>query len=212
VPGYEFVELLLHSPHWSQPPLSDGNQAKIVANPSGVAYEHQARTFRMPNRQTLMMFPRLPVEFISTFGKSTEIQIDRNTETIVRLGFRQADRVVAALQACISSALLEWEVDEVLLNRLRSRPVQTRFWMTSDAYPESALRNDQAGQVVVRLSISESGRITDCDVVASSGHESLDEGTCRAALDRGRYSPAIDADGQPVAVQIIEVAKFEIMS
>jgi TonB family protein len=211
VPGHDFVELLMHSAQWSRPPLSEGQQAKIIALPEGVTYLQQARAGLLANRAPLLAFRRLPLDFLSTFTKSGEIQIERDGKTAVRFTYRQADRVLPAMRTCVSATLRDWGVDEALLNSLSRRPVAVRAWLTSNDYPHSALANDEAGQVVARLAIAASGRVTDCDVVSTSGHERLDEAVCVAARDRGRYMPALDAQGNPVAVKIIVAMTFEFM-
>ena len=211
VPGSRFVELLLHNPQWRRAPFREGEPARIVANPSGTVFEAAAQGRRLRNGDALLAFNRLPLNFLRGFAGSTEIQVDKDGQTLLRFSYRQAERVLPALQACIAAALRDWGVDHALLESLRSRPVEVEPWLTSDDYPVESLRDDETGQVVVRLAVSESGRVTACNVVASSGHERLDQATCRAALGRARYSPAIGADGRPVAVTITEAMMFEIM-
>ena len=42
------------------------------------------------------------------------------------------------------------------------------------------------------------GRITSCDVTASSGHADLDAETCKLIQRRGRFNPGKDRAGNPV--------------
>jgi protein TonB len=69
--------------------------------------------------------------------------------------------------------------------------------ISADDYPDSALRNEETGTVVVRLHIGTNGRVSGCDVVQSSGHTALDNATCRLLSSRARYTPAKLSDGQP---------------
>jgi protein TonB len=69
--------------------------------------------------------------------------------------------------------------------------------ITSDDYPESAIRNNETGRVTVRLSIGTNGRVTGCDVVGSSGSRTLDSTTCRILSSRARFSPAKLSNGSP---------------
>ena len=70
--------------------------------------------------------------------------------------------------------------------------------MSSDDYPEEALRNDWQGDVVVDLVISVAGRVRSCRIHQSSGHQVLDLKTCEIFLLRARFTPAKDEQGNPV--------------
>jgi protein TonB len=69
----------------------------------------------------------------------------------------------------------------------------------ADAYPPAAIRAEESGRVVAKLTIGTDGRVTDCVVTTSSNSSSLDQATCRIAKSRVRYSPALDAAGNPIA-------------
>ncbi|KQM64940.1 hypothetical protein ASE75_07680 [Sphingomonas sp. Leaf17] len=72
-------------------------------------------------------------------------------------------------------------------------------WFPQDSYPAAARREGAEGRVSVTVGIGVNGRVTDCRVVSSSGNADLDGATCRLATRNGRFTPARDADGQPVA-------------
>ncbi|HYG29060.1 MAG TPA: energy transducer TonB [Allosphingosinicella sp.] len=78
-----------------------------------------------------------------------------------------------------------------------ARPAQYRSGaLSSDDYPMAAIRAGAQGAVVVRALVGTSGRIERCEVVASSGHELLDDVTCRLLGRRYRYEPATGPDGR----------------
>jgi len=66
-----------------------------------------------------------------------------------------------------------------------------------DDYPQAAIRNDEQGAVLVRLSIGTDGRVTNCSVSSSSGSRALDRATCRILQSRARFTPARDNRGNP---------------
>lgn len=68
----------------------------------------------------------------------------------------------------------------------------------SEAYPAEAIRREEQGRTVVKLTVDVSGTPVKCAVKASSGFGSLDRATCRTALDRVRFQPARDARGAPI--------------
>lgn len=72
-------------------------------------------------------------------------------------------------------------------------------WFPQDSYPPSALRRGEEGRTVFALDIDEMGRITSCHVVESSGVDVLDSTTCTLAIINGRFKPARDGQGRPVA-------------
>lgn len=75
-------------------------------------------------------------------------------------------------------------------------------WFPQDSYPAAARRANAQGKVSVRVSVGADGRVADCAVTASSGNEDLDAATCRLARRNGRFEPARDAQGSPVASSV----------
>lgn len=75
--------------------------------------------------------------------------------------------------------------------------------ITSDDYPPAALRNEAEGRTSAGLVIDPHGRVRRCRIAQSSGHEILDSRVCQLALVRMRFSPALDATGQPMTVQVV---------
>lgn len=72
-------------------------------------------------------------------------------------------------------------------------------FQTTDDYPTESLKKGEQGVVAYLLNIDEQGRITRCDITRSSGFARLDEASCRLLLRRGRFNPARDENGKPVA-------------
>jgi len=81
------------------------------------------------------------------------------------------------------------------------RPVEAgnpASWFSSDAYPLGAQERGEQGRVVVSMRIDPAGKVRSCKVIVSSGYASLDRGTCRVAMVRGRMAPTRDANGKPI--------------
>jgi protein TonB len=57
------------------------------------------------------------------------------------------------------------------------------------------------GTVSVQFNIGTNGRVSNCSTVKSSGNGALDAMTCRIMSERGRFTPASDAQGRPVVSQ-----------
>ena len=66
-------------------------------------------------------------------------------------------------------------------------------------YPNRAANRGAIGEVHALTSVDSAGRVTGCRIMRSSGHADLDEATCEAIRKRGRFSPALDRTGKPMA-------------
>lgn len=84
------------------------------------------------------------------------------------------------------------------------------YWVTNDDYPTSALRDRVDGMVSFRLSVDATGRVTRCDVVASSGRDDLDNRACEAVSVRARFRPARDAAGNAVESTLIRRVQWTL--
>ena len=71
-------------------------------------------------------------------------------------------------------------------------------WISNDDYPARALRNEDEGLARYRLVIATTGKVTACEITASSGSNELDRETCRLLTRRAQFEPASDASGAKV--------------
>lgn len=72
-------------------------------------------------------------------------------------------------------------------------------WVTTDDYPTSDLRAGHQGATRFRVAVSAAGRVTDCQVVQSSGWPGLDAAACDKISRRAKFEPATDSSGQAVS-------------
>lgn len=80
----------------------------------------------------------------------------------------------------------------------RRRPHLNAYFSPED-YPAVALRARAQGSVEVALVVGPNGRVSGCTVTRSSRSPALDTATCNILRSRARYTPALNADGQPVS-------------
>jgi protein TonB len=73
------------------------------------------------------------------------------------------------------------------------------LWVTTNDYPQSAIRGELEGVVRFRLAVGPNGRVTSCEVTGSTGHPVLDQAACAKLMLRGRFDPASDGSGALVA-------------
>jgi len=60
-------------------------------------------------------------------------------------------------------------------------------WITNADYPSTALRERREGRASYKLTIDASGRVSRCEITASTGHADLDAQTCRLLSRRARF-------------------------
>lgn len=66
-------------------------------------------------------------------------------------------------------------------------------------YPPASWAAGEEGTAYYSLTVDEQGNVSDCAIIESTGYEALDNKTCEIAHERGRFEPALDLDGNPVA-------------
>ena len=81
---------------------------------------------------------------------------------------------------------------------LRSKPKPGRRFDKPD-YPAAAKRANEEGEVVVSVCVDVEGRMSNVQIVKSSGFPRLDEATV-TGLSKTRLDPAIGTDGKPIAM------------
>ena len=72
--------------------------------------------------------------------------------------------------------------------------------ITTADYPREVTRGWPRGAAVfVRLRVQPDGRVSQCDVMRSFGNSSIDQWTCSLLQQKGRFKPATDDAGRPIA-------------
>jgi protein TonB len=85
---------------------------------------------------------------------------------------------------------------------LATGPIQIAGNIDDRDYPPAAMNERAQGTVLFRFIVRLDGHISDCAIERSSGNRRLDDITCRVALQRFRFRPALDAAGRPVSSQV----------
>lgn len=68
-----------------------------------------------------------------------------------------------------------------------------------DDYPASALRAEAEGSALIGFTVNNAGGVQDVELLQSSGHDVLDNASCKLVLRRFNFEPALGAAGEPVA-------------
>lgn len=84
------------------------------------------------------------------------------------------------------------------------------LWVSTNDYPQVAIRGELEGTVRFRLGIGTNGRVTSCEVTGSSGHAPLDQAACAKLTQRGRFEPASDGSGALVAGSYTGAVRWQL--
>jgi TonB family protein len=176
----------------------------IALSPSNHRVRASISQRRLRRGSTLIM-PDLGDDFAEQFGRSDRITIDAGERRIFDLALPNAREGVTALNACNDDLLRHWGInpsERLSLQRLPTADTSVG-WITSDDYPAGAPGRGEQGTTVLRIAVRPDGRAAECTVVSSSGSTDLDAQSCQLTLQRGRFIPALDANGRATAASMI---------
>lgn len=119
-----------------------------------------------------------------------------------------------ALRSCTDNLLSGFGVDPVAL-RSRSRSAARSDWeewraKMISAYPTEALRNGEEGVVWFLAVINEKGRAEQCHVTRNLASETIAETTCKNLRRYGRFTPALDANGNPITGIYVSAMNYDL--
>ena len=86
-------------------------------------------------------------------------------------------------------------------------PVRLPITVTSADYPILSRQRNEQGEVALRISVSETGAVSDVKVVDSSSFSRLDEAAVAFATNRLRFQPGT-VDGTPRAISVYFLLTF----
>jgi len=69
-------------------------------------------------------------------------------------------------------------------------------------YPRASVSERDGSYVIVHFTVTPDGRTRDCRVARSSGNAEVDRITCKLVIERFRYRPAIDSNGDPASEKV----------
>ena len=69
------------------------------------------------------------------------------------------------------------------------------IWANTNDYPAIALQKELEGTTGFSLTVGSDGRVSDCQIISSSGSPELDQATCMNVTRRARFDPALDERG-----------------
>jgi len=181
----------------------------VVLLPSGQSFEVGGDPEVLQNGQRVLGLYPLPRSFWDALAGASELQLRRGDQVLDRFALTNTAAAVRALRQCASDAMREWGIDEAALGRIRQLPQPlNHYGLDSVDYPQAAMRERVGGRMLIRVAVSVDGRATECRTVATSGDVLLDRAACPTILRFGRFTPAIDVDGQNVGATYVATIRW----
>lgn len=79
------------------------------------------------------------------------------------------------------------------------KPISPQNWLSTADFPADAARAGDTGVVSFEVAIDATGKPFSCKVMRPTAWPSFDKTACAAMVVRGRFEPARDAGGAPIA-------------
>lgn len=108
---------------------------------------------------------------------------------------------VRAMDRCNADLRAVWNADAAGEARIAT-PAQPRTsiadMFSSEDYPTQAINEGKGGTTAMSVLVDEQGVVKDCVIEVHSGVATLDAQTCLVVKERGRFTPARDAQGKAI--------------
>jgi TonB family protein len=134
-------------------------------------------------------------------GRVTELRLSGPIRREVVLQLGRMDLPMDQMRICLDDLMQRWGVDPEAYHSLSRHAVPSSnpgTWALISDYPQRMLENGMSGTVHFRLMVDKNGMHTECSVKTAGGSD-FDKLTCQIMMRRARFTPALDAAGQPVA-------------
>lgn len=148
---------------------------------------------------------------IQNIAARTQMTLHVEGRQVVNLNLAGSKDAISSLHECAVKSLAEYDGD--LLEGIdgepidQSRPAQIKYVpRDKNLYPRQAFNKKHDVKTVMRLAISDKGRVVLCEVAKRSFVKSLDEEACTLAKNHVRFVPSLDFSGDPqISISTITV-------
>jgi TonB family protein len=161
---------------------------------------------------------KFDAEFITDFAAGKSLRIWMDDKLVDQLSLAGSANALAGVRRCLTKLqrkIAAAEAEEKRWSHISDDPFgelkrkesanqpalpkgNPGMWITTNDYPSRALQENREGIVVFRLAVGSDGKVKSCTIAQTSGHEDLDTAACSNVTRRARFSPATDANGNPI--------------
>lgn len=187
--------------------------ALIFARPLRIApisEKEAAARERLEQTDQLHLFEPAPIS-LERERATTFLSVDAPGTPEILFETGSLGEPFAALRKCMDELLTHWGINVERHKSLARKAVPTKSpgtWLKSSDYPSSLLRKGAQGIVNFRLSVDREGKVSDCHIQRSTRPEGFDKAVCDALMRRAEFTPALDAEANPIASYYISSARF----
>lgn len=145
---------------------------------------------------------------------ATWLELKETLKFDVVLQTSAMDRAAKALDDCTWDLVKSWGLD-VEQQRTLSRkadPIRSSAWFSTGDYPASALRSSAQADVRYRAIVDEEGRPESCHIQKATEPDAFEKVVCKSVMRRGRFRPALDAQGRPVRSYYSGAVSYRVQS
>ncbi|MEO7564180.1 MAG: energy transducer TonB [Sphingomicrobium sp.] len=196
-------------------PIGDNFEVLIVRTGSGpefvqelaatVAFDGlQAKTFNLSYGQTKPRMRHFDIYHLSSAqmeGARNARIVTFDSEHTAPLSFNLTSMpaLLDNLAACSRDLKRYWNYDGKNTGAIASpASVKLRDIFKDDDFPVEARNRNQQGRGRFLLLIDQMGKVANCTVIESAGYPIFDIKSCAIITERGKFKPALDAQGRPV--------------
>lgn len=118
-----------------------------------------------------------------------------------------------ALGKCVDNLMASWGVDverHKALSRVVTPLTSPIKWVVSGDYPVKMLSAGQPAIVEFRMSVGADGNPVSCHIQSTTRPKEFDKAVCGSLMKRARFTPALDAEGKPLASYYRNTVRFAL--
>lgn len=195
-----WIDILLTQPQPGSATPQSG-RAKFVIGPTGAAIDTSYTSAVAAAGQPRITTLTIPEDALDTLADAPSADIVLSGKPRISLVLLLIKPALHALATCNADLLRTWHIDpaERTLAVTKAEAIAPERWITNADFPSQVLDRKPHGALMLVWLIDTDGRVKNCSVVTPSGEPSADAAACAAITQRGRYRPARDKDGKPIA-------------
>lgn len=191
-----------------------GNVGKMPA----LIYPAHMRVFKVADRPDYKFddprsYADIPPIAPERLGAIQSVTIAKNDKQVLELQLGGLQKPFAVMDQCIDGLVRSWGVDPEVEKQLkmRARPASDPGqWIKTSDYPIDMVRAGQPAVVQMRLDIDAEGKVFGCHILETTRPKEFDDAVCKSLSKRASFSPAIDANGNPVVSYWARTVRFAL--
>jgi hypothetical protein len=188
----------------------------VMLQPSGEVVPARGGTGRISRNghgwDAFQASTSLPESLAPLLISASAVALNDRHGTIDRVEATNMAPALTALTRCTDGLLAKWGFDLAAYRALAEPPqaIDRGRWFSENDYPNGAIYESPSGHTIALVSIDETGKVTDCRLVARSTSDQLNYQTCKRLRASAHYSPAKDRQGRAVRSQAIVPVSYEL--